>query len=405
MALWPRPGPPSPGAGLVRLVEPIPLQHFQISLRPGPITTLQPHVRPEPPVHHELSSSAPRPDRALPSGQPEYPLTSVRPGLFEYCRHTGPRSPLLLSPQARPSPPHGPSSVPAQEDRDGAHLPSLASCAGLSSVMTCGRNGRRCRRPSASFMPAPLQRTSAAAAHLPRPLHTPLRNRPLAPPPRTPDHARALPSGRRRSPPQRAGGEGPAVSSGVAGRAVRIDSYTTATGISASSTAASWAVWGSRGQGWVLQLFPSRARPWHGEPEHQGPQDGARKPQGSEGGREGRGDFSSCGRELVSSGTGGQRAARGSVTLKASPRWGCERAELPVPHDILCAHEITTQMRRVVPAPPVFVSPQAPATQYLLVFWVTRRGEIFLAFLPSLGAAALHEGQRMPAPRADPRLC
>lgn len=231
-----------------------------------------------------LLGSPTRPGSSL--GSTRLPLTSARPRLFEYCRHTAPRSPLLLCPQARPSPPHGPSSLPAQEDRAGAHLPSLASCAGLSSVMTCGRNGRRCRRPSASFM-SPLQRTSAAAAHLPRPLHTPPRSRPLAPPPRTPDHARALPSGRSRSPPQRAGGGGPAVSSGVAGRAVRIDSYPTATGISASSSAASWAVWGSRGQGWVLQLFPSRARPWHGEPERQGPEDGARKPQGREGGKEG----------------------------------------------------------------------------------------------------------------------
>lgn len=48
------------------------------------------------------------------------------------------------------------------------HLPSLASCAGLSSVMTCGRSGRRCRSPSASFiLPGPSPRPR------PRPLPAP----------------------------------------------------------------------------------------------------------------------------------------------------------------------------------------------------------------------------------------
>lgn len=184
--------------------------------------------------------------------------------------------------------------------------------------MTCGRNGRRCRNPSASFiLPPPLTgapgpalsthphgtappwlRPNGSSPTDPRPRpRSPFRrappppqralpappsssippwNRPpVAPPPRAPGHAPALPSGGSPPPPP------PEVKGvPVLRPPLGLSSHPRRYG---DLGEIHFCLLGGLGVPWVGPVLLSslpRARLGHGEPELQGPQDGARKPRG-----------------------------------------------------------------------------------------------------------------------------
>lgn len=143
-----------------------------------------------------------RSQRLLPSpgASPPSP-SSPFPGTPSPTRRSlGPAAPRgrCLCPPGQRSPGPGPASALQPQCHGGrpgrgTHLPSLASCARLSSVMTCGRSARRCRSPSASFIPTPIPR--------PPPPRTgttalPLEPDPAPPPPGLAHHPGPRPSPR-----------------------------------------------------------------------------------------------------------------------------------------------------------------------------------------------------------------